>query len=198
MFLQYIVVDDFFENPEEVRRLALATDYVKDPHTPNYTSTQKFNPPSMYEVMGNLIGVPVHDSGLDFSGKFRITMKDAVRERDIHIDHPEWNAIIYLNLPKQCEGGTSLWKHKATGWDEVPSEAHAKEAGFPDLHQAMHTVLGKDGVDRSRWEEIVRIPMKFNRLVIIRSTLFHSSFNDFGDSFENARLVQTFFLDRKR
>ena len=37
-------------------------------------------------------------------------------------------------------------------------------------------------------------PMKYNRIVIFRTDLWHSHNYNFGDSFENGRLVQLFSL----
>ena len=39
------------------------------------------------------------------------------------------------------------------------------------------------------------IPMRFNRLVLYRSWLWHSFTENFGDTLENGRLIQIFFFD---
>ena len=40
-------------------------------------------------------------------------------------------------------------------------------------------------------------PMKYNRLVLFRTHLWHSHNYNFGDTIENGRLVQLFFFKEK-
>jgi hypothetical protein len=59
--------------------------------------------------------------------------------------------------------------------------------------------LGRDALDRSKWELSMTVPMRFNRLVLLRPWLWHTSGPGFGDSVENGRLVYVMFfvLDRR-
>ena len=43
------------------------------------------------------------------------------------------------------------------------------------------------------WERTLFVSMKFNRLVLFRSWMFHAGGQDFGDAIENGRFVQLFF-----
>ena len=56
----------------------------------------------------------------------------------------------------------------------------------------------QEGVDRSKWERAMTVPMRFNRCVLFRSWLWHSHAENFGDSMETGRLIQVFFFDLAR
>ena len=59
----------------------------------------------------------------------------------------------------------------------------------------MHAdIIEKDSVDDSKWELTTRIPMRFNRLVLLRPWLWHTAGPGFGDTPENGRLVYLMFF----
>jgi len=49
-------------------------------------------------------------------------------------------------------------------------------------------------VDESAWETTMTVPMRFNRLVLLRPWLWHTAGRGFGDSLENGRLVYLMFF----
>ena len=51
-------------------------------------------------------------------------------------------------------------------------------------------LLEKDGNDPSKWEHLMMVPMRFNRLVIYRPWMWHAPAEPFGNSIENGRLMQ--------
>jgi len=51
-------------------------------------------------------------------------------------------------------------------------------------------------LDMTKWEENLRIGLQFNRIIIYPGKYFHDATNYYGKSFEDARLFQTFFMDR--
>ena len=54
----------------------------------------------------------------------------------------------------------------------------------------MHAgIIEKDSLDESKWECVMRVPMRFNRLVLLRPWLWHTAGPGFGDRAENGRLV---------
>jgi hypothetical protein len=48
--------------------------------------------------------------------------------------------------------------------------------------------------DMTKWEMVDRIGNVYNRLVLYRSDIFHSSLDYFGSDMYNGRLFQLFFL----
>ena len=54
--------------------------------------------------------------------------------------------------------------------------------------------VGRDGKDESAWETTMTVPMRFNRLLLLRPWLWHTAGPGFGDSRENGRLVYLMFF----
>ena len=57
-------------------------------------------------------------------------------------------------------------------------------------------VLDRDALDRSKWELAMRVPMRFNRLVLVQPQYWHTAGESFGDTVENGRLVYLMFFKR--
>ncbi|HEU0133461.1 MAG TPA: DUF6445 family protein, partial [Allosphingosinicella sp.] len=99
--------------------------------------------------------------------------------------------------PEDCRGGTEFFRHIRTGLDRVPlGPEDLAKAGFSSYAQLQREIMDRDVADRSKWECEMVVPMKFNRLVLLRPWLFHTSGPGFGDSIENGRLVYLMFFGR--
>jgi len=59
-------------------------------------------------------------------------------------------------------------------------------------------IIERDSVDDSQWEMTMRIPMRFNRLVLLRPWFWHTAGPAFGDRPENGRLVYLMFFEQAR
>ena len=195
-----IIVDDFHPNPDEVRHTALTADYPQPEDTytyPGRNSRQNYYPPELHQAFETLLNRKLTPA--PNNGYFRISLeKDSFRQ-DVHVD-PNWEfgAVCYMNPPEQCieEGGTSFWKHNKTGMEYCPRTPEiAKLWGHSDEKEAWWTTVYGEGLDRSKWTRYLLSPMKYNRLVVFRSDLWHSHSYNFGDCFENGRLVQLFFFN---
>ena len=195
-----IIVDDFHPNPDEVRHTALTADYPQPEDSctyPGRNSHQNYYPPEIHQAFETLLNKKLTPA--PNNGYFRISLeKDSFRQ-DVHVD-PNWEfgAVCYLNPPEQCieEGGTSFWKHNKTGMEYCPTTTEtAKLWGYPHEKEAWWTTVYGEGLDRSKWTRYLLSPMKYNRMVVFRSDLWHSHSYNFGDCFENGRLVQLFFFN---
>ena len=56
------------------------------------------------------------------------------------------------------------------------------------------SILEQDSVDDSKWGMTMRLPMRFNRLLLLRPWLWHTAGATFGDRIENGRLVYLMFF----
>jgi hypothetical protein len=52
-----------------------------------------------------------------------------------------------------------------------------------------------DPQDMTKWEKVDVIANRYNRLIMYRGDLFHSSLDYFGSNTQDARLFQVFFFD---
>ena len=62
----------------------------------------------------------------------------------------------------------------------------------------MVSSIGEDSLDDSKWEMTMRVPMRFNRLILLRPWLWHTAGESFGDTLENGRLVYLMFFESSR
>ena len=134
----------------------------------------------------------------DQNGYFRISLENEYHKQDIHVDPSwEWGAVIYLTAPEHCidEGGTSFWRHNTLKSEMCPkTDEEAQFYGFPSYKESWWTTVYGDGKDRSKWTRYFLCPMRYNRMIMFRTYLWHSHNFNFGTDIHNGRLVQLFFF----
>ena len=195
-----IVIDDFYNKPDEVRKIALNSPYP-EPHDgytyPGKNSDDNFYPDELHQRFEQILNrklIPAPKNGY-----FRLSLENDPFRQDVHVD-PSWEfgAVCYMNTPDQCidEGGTSFWMHNKTKSERCPQTLElARHYGFIEPKEAWWTTVYGEGLDRNQWTRYFLSPMKFNRIVIFRTDLWHSHNYNFGDNLENGRLVQLFFFN---
>jgi hypothetical protein len=109
------------------------------------------------------------------TGSFQLT---TASERSwIHTDHHNtWAGVLYLTPDAPISGGTGLFRYRASG---------ARYA---------HEIQAYEAQDLTKWEMVDRIGNIYNRLILYRSNMFHSSLDYFGSGPDDGRLFQLFFL----
>jgi len=201
MALSFLVIDDFLEQPDEFRKEALALDYpyFEGPY-PGRNSVQRLKLPGLSQYVSQMVGEPLKPiEPLQSHSKCRITLASDPKRGNVHVDTSQWSGILYLTRSEHCRGGTEFFRHKASGLERSPiTDADALQMGLPGRDAAMERTVNRDGDRRSAWEKIMEIPMRYNRLVLLRPWLFHTAGPGFGKSLEDGRLVYLMFftLDR--
>ena len=199
MIPHVIVIDDFLPNPEELRERALKLDYSLEGPYPGRNSVEKIAIPGLDDLVSKLVYQPVRAPWTkDYShGSFRLALAKDDAPAKIHIDTSHWSGILYLTRPEDCRGGTEFYRHLPTGTDHLPFTAEELRAtGYSSYEELNAQILGKDVLDRSKWELTMTVPMRFNRLVLQQPQYWHTAGPSFGDSVDNGRLVylMRFFL----
>ena len=125
----------------------------------------------------------------NFKGQFS---KDAVHE---DTDTSAFVAIMYLNLPEQCSGGTGLFQHKPTGLHFMPSDTEIRARGQSPYREKLR--ITKDWHNPDAWELTDTLDMKFNRLVVYPCSAFHSRWprEAFGTDPASARTIWISFFN---
>jgi FkbM family methyltransferase len=182
------IVDNFYENPDEVRKFALEQDYLEGGIGRGFIGRrthQQFLFPGLKERFEEIMGRKItawEEHGMN--GRFQISWSG--EPLVYHCDSQRWGGMLYLSpgAPYQC--GTTLYAHKQTrartyydqGWDaawkDIPGDPHLDGTPFEPVD-----VLGN----------------VYNRLVIFDASAIHSASEYFGTIKENARLWQMFFFD---
>jgi hypothetical protein len=199
MYSTLLVVDNFITNADEVRKQALQFDYPDlKGQFPGRNSYQRSSITGLHEEVSRLLGEPLVPIDPPQShGKFRMTLATDAGRGKVHIDHSHWSGILYLSRPEDCRGGTEFFRHRRTGLDRMPLDpSELAAAGYATFDEAHRDLIEIDGTDETAWETIMQVPMRFNRLVLLRPWLFHTAGPGFGDAPENARLVHLMFFNR--
>ena len=201
MIPNIIVIDDFYDNPDEVRQFGLTAGYPDpgDSYTyPGRNSDTNYYPQELHNRFQDILQQKLTPA--DPNGYFRLSLeKDSFRQ-DVHVD-PTWQfgAVYYTNSPEQCidEAGTSFWFHNKTKMESlsIEDEVPIRQFGFSGSKEQWWTTVYGEGLDRSKWTRYFLSPMKHNRIVIFRTDLWHSHNYNFGDTTENGRIVQLFFFN---
>lgn len=201
MLLSMMVIDDFYEDPMEVRRAALALEY--DPITPGTpypgrNSKKAMLWPNSDQMFSQILREPLRGHLGLAHGRFRLSMVNDVRSADIHIDPGcIWAGVLFMTLPQHCRGGTEFFRHRDYGTEGAPLTQEDLKIYGPDetnRDKLVDRLTEVDGRDRSKWEKIMTVPMRFNRLVLFRGWTWHTAGESFGTTPENCRLVQLFFF----
>lgn len=161
------------------------------------------------QLIANQLGKTIKFISPD-NGSYRVSFGDSVAQSDIHVDNESgeqfasYAAVLYLNLPGQCQSGTRFWQHRATGWQRRWPEAVVREAGYASFKSFQQQCLPKNRSatafnamvqQRADWQAILEVPMRHNRLIMYRGDFFHSIGEVFGRDMQDGRLVQLFFFD---
>ena len=199
MYTTFLVVDDFLDNSEALRAHALGLDYPElQGQFPGRNSQQRINIDGLTDAVSRLVGERLVSAPPPQShAKTRLTFASDVGRGRVHVDESHWSGILYLSREEDCVGGTEFFRHKETGLDRFPFTREELDAhGFATAAEAHAALIERDGTSDSAWEPLMNIPMRFNRLLLLRPWLFHTAGPGFGDRPENGRLVYLMFFNQ--
>jgi hypothetical protein len=209
--LRLCIIDDFYPDPHLVRRYALSLPFkeMESSEERTFYKGRLTEPNHLYSQAGlELIAAQLRK--LVYwrmpTGEFRLIFErmkdDPDRKTWIHFDSmvTRYAGIVYLNEPDQCEGGTAFYRHRETGWDDVPDlDSTTWLDAMRRTNKTPETLLRTfqaDGFEiDSKWDQLSVVPMRFNRCVIFDSRQFHARLGGFGRGTDDGRLTQNFFFD---
>jgi len=194
-----IIVDDFLgpADAKAFRETALGLTYPEQQGAfPGRNSLQRLEIDGLTEAVSRIVGERLEPMPPTQShAKFRITLAGDVGRAKVHVDSSHWSGILYLSRPEDCRGGTEFFRHIATNSERAPyDDAELAAMGYTSRKEMFRDVIDRDGTDDSKWEMTMRVPMRFNRLVLLRPWLWHTAGPAFGDRIENGRLVYLMFF----
>jgi hypothetical protein len=189
------IFDNFYHNVDDIRAKALKMEYNITGNFPGKRTPQIYNP-LVKEKIAKLVkpfGGDITRWNLDgtvYNGCFQYTTsKD---QSWIHADSIyNWAGVIYLTPNAPIDSGTGIFRNKKYNMMSAP----LLEDGSRD--EDLLNKIYSEANDLSKWDLVDKIGNVYNRLVLYRADLFHSSLNYFGDDINNGRLFQTFFFSTK-
>lgn len=197
MTTSLIVVDDFLSTANAVRDAALKLTYPElQGAFPGRNSLERIEMGGLASHVSQITGErlqPLSPQGSH--AKCRITLASDVGRGKVHVDPGYWSGILYLSRPEDCQGGTDFFRHRRTNTDRRPMTPEEVAAmGYASYDESHQDIIERDGLDDSAWERSMTVPMRFNRLVLLRPWLWHTAGPGFGDSLQNGRLVYLMFF----
>jgi hypothetical protein len=197
------VINDFYDNPDEIRKYALAQKYtycheIKDidyVFPGSRTKDLKELSRSLYEkICKRLISafhIPEHDvMRWQISTSFQIVEAE-YGSGLIHQDqNTVFAGVLYLTPNAPLDSGTSLFRKNAK-FDQAIYEKLIREN---DEH-----FKNKEPIDftyHQMFDEVIRVNNVYNTLILFEGDIHHCANNFFGDTKHDARLAQVFFINR--
>jgi len=190
MGVSLIIIDDFYNNVDDVREFALQQDFNVDGNYPGHRTISFINE-SIKTAISNIV-FPYAGNitwwGDNYTGAYQYTTQ---HDRSwIHADQTTmWAGVCYLTPNAPYSSGTGLFRHKTSGL----RAAIKNPDGSYD--QDILSAVYKDSRDMTKWELMDVVGNVYNRLVIYRGDLFHMSLDYFGSDRYDGRLFQTFFFN---
>lgn len=176
-----IIIDDFYSNPDDVRAFALQQEFSVKKNFPGKRTVSLLNESTKEGLRkiiqpfgGNILDWYEEEGG---TGSFQYTT--ALDRSWMHVDnYNTWAGVCYLTPNAPLSGGTGLFKHK-------------EKNTMYDMRKS----LDGETQDMTKWEMVDRIGNVYNRLVLYRGDIYHTSLDYFGSNLQDGRLFQVFFLN---
>jgi hypothetical protein len=201
-----IILDDFHENPQEVRDYAISATYSTEESStyPGKNATTGFQEDLLKSKIETILQRPIKPSSP--FGYFRYSWETSDQENEklqkVHVDNGwEFGGVCYLSTPEQLKAnpnsGTLFARHKDLKIDATPrTKEEAEIFGYTHYDELRQSIIYGDGLDLNKWETYAKVSPKFNRLVLFRSWMYHSHHINFGPQDPaQSRLVQLFFFN---
>ena len=184
-----IVVDDFYADPDAVRRYALSQQFVAHPKAHKGARTETvWRPDELRARFSTLLGGrqvrnwDVHR----VNGCFQSCV--AGDQLVYHWDSQQYAGIVYLTPSAPPSSGTALYRSRHNGLRRMPDDA--------DDAQRIEDETFRGGyLDATQFERIDTIGNVYNRLVLWDARAIHAACDYFGTDVANGRLFHLFFFD---
>ena len=110
---RFWVVDDFYDNPDQVREFALHQMYFDDEGYIGIRTRKQFLSDTIKSKFENIMGVPIKEwESHGMNGRFQLCK--AGERLVYHCDDQKWAGVLYLTPDAPTQTGTSFYKHKKT------------------------------------------------------------------------------------
>ena len=189
-----IVVDNFYENPDYVRQLALKEKMRTGGLGKGYMGSRSvdfFFAPRMKEVFEEILRGEISNwyDGNYCNGVFQFCVKGDPLV--YHCDGQDWAGAIYLTPDAPYNTGTSFFaskRNKQRGG--IGSSFDCDVVFSPEKDEDPF-------LNPNLYEKVDEVGNIYNRLVLWDARLIHAASEYFGDKPENSRLFHLFFFNLK-
>lgn len=176
------VVDNFYEDPEKVRNLALSQNFHSQPWYKGKRTNDRFLFHGQKQRFENIIDEDINDWLTEpMNGRFQSCLPEDLIV--YHCDTQKWAAMVFLTPDAPFEAGTSFYADK-----------NSKVRDQNDT-RILKTFADQNFYDKTKFELVDKVGNVFNRLIIFDGSLIHAASSYFGYNLETSRLFHMFFFN---
>jgi len=191
------IIDNFYDEPDLVREVALTCDYYPEKVSKGFPhgnapwsgkmSKDAHSPAWIDAVVSKHLHKNLRQMRQLDSGKFRISKEEGQQgmfDNVVHADSSDnsyYAGVLYLSKDQESTPGTLFYKQNSTGLDRLLS-----------IDQLNTLVLNKEDKDINQWTMHTSSNVIYNRLLIYPASKFHGIGPCFGSTDDTARIVQIF------
>ena len=198
------IVENFYENPDAIRKFALAQKYTFCHEVANIDyvypgcRTQDLSnlDKALFDKICTKLVSVFHNAENDHMRWLITTSFQSVsaqyNQGVIHTDHNTvFAAVLYLTPDAPLNSGTSLFKKNKTFDEKKYQQAlDDNDERFKAGEIAMSTDY------HSMFDEIVRVNNVYNTLILYEGRHYHAANQFFGKTMQDSRLAQVFFVSK--
>ncbi len=180
---QVVVVDNFYQHPDDVLQVALNLPYTDRfeivGNFPGVRASLSLETGQLVDTLSSLWGCCLYTffspQPVVFQGIKTHHYRLNVGQRQPHIDQ-DITAMIYLNPANSCMGGTGLYRHRPTGLERVPIMPDTSIRQLADqLELSDEFFTSPEGYDNFQHSMI------FNPLFACRSNTYINDGNEYWE-----------------
>jgi len=178
----FLVVDNFYENPDEVRKFALTCNFADHPDYHKGRRTDAcYRFEGLKERFEQLIGKKVTNwEKYGTNGCFQYCIGGD--QLVYHHDGQQYAGVLYLTPDAPPQAGTSLYRSRHTKKMKVLTSEHG-------------LVFRNGFLDETEFDLVDVVGNVYNRIILFDARIIHAASKYFGTTKENSRLFQLFFFD---
>jgi len=200
----HTIVENFYENPDAIRKFALAQEYkfLKDRTGMKYVypgsrTADLFDlDKSLHEKVCKKLVSVFHIHEHDYmQWAISTSFQSVTAEYGQGVLHQDDNTIfagvLFLTPNAPLDSGTSLFKQNKSFNEKKYDQAIAQnDARFRAGEIVMDTSY------HSMFDEVLRVNNVYNSLILYEGNNYHAANNFFGKTLKDSRLTQVFFINR--
>jgi hypothetical protein len=180
-----VIVENFYENPLEVRTFALKQNFISRNYHPG-KRTKSFATIDHRKIFQSILkpfgGDIIKFETIGDNGSFQIAT--SYDRSWVHIDScNNWAAVVYLTPDAPLSSGTGFFQFHDGTLD-----------GIDQIILNNENITSASRMDLTKWKLVDNAANIFNRIIFYRSNNFHMSMDYFGKDIYDGRLFQVFFF----
>jgi hypothetical protein len=204
-FIPLTIVDNFFEDPDSIRKKALSYEYGVEGNHPGYRTKylSKIDPELHKVIVHKILSLFIDLDYFKVNYNIQISFQwtPSVWEKGwVHTDDGYYLAgVIYLTSNPPLNSGTLIYEdHNNIGNISQPLKNSAYKGRQDNNNLELHkleTYKKARDENNSKYKTSITIENVYNRALIYPANYFHAENNFFGTTIEDSRLVLIFFLE---